>query len=290
MITHRRRPVPRRSILLLAVAAAIAGHSSLARAADAPPQVAEPSAVALSERRAADAFDAYSRKDYPSAVALYLQAFDASPSGIILFNVARIYDTKLGDRPLAMTFYRRYISDPGADVERIKLANQRLTELRAAEAMSSEGAGAAASSPASTPTPARGATIAPTAPGGDGERGGWSTLRWTGVAFGAVGVGGVVVGTVFGLAAMSKTSTAHQTCDGSLCTTQAGIDAAHAASNDATVSTVGFAVGGALLAAGTALFFVGGGKRSSERPSTASLRWDVSAGPSELGMGLKGVW
>jgi hypothetical protein len=287
MTMPRQRSLPRRSILVLAVAAAIAGHGSIAWAAD-PPQPSESSGVTLSERHAAEAYDAYTRKDYPSAVALYLQAFDASPSGIILFNVARIYDTKLGDRPLAMTFYRRYIGDPGADVERIKLANERLTELRAAEATSTEVAGAPAGQRGS-PTP-RGTASASSSSAVDGEHGGWSALRWTGVTLGVLGVGGVAVGTVFGLTAASKVSTAHQTCDGSICTTQTGVDAAHSASSDATISTVGFAAGGALLAVGTALFFVGAGKKSAERPSTASVEWNVSAGPSQLALGLKGAW
>ncbi|HEY4013883.1 MAG TPA: hypothetical protein VGM06_11140 [Polyangiaceae bacterium] len=289
MILSRRRSVPRRSLLVLAIAGATLTHSSPAHAAD-PPQPPESSGAGLAERRAAEAYDAYGRKDYASAVALYLQAFDASPSGIILFNVARIYDTKLGDRPLAMTFYRRYISDPGADVDRIKLANQRLTELRAAEAMSSQVASTSASTATSGSSPPRGSPTPPAPPPVDGEHGGWSALRWTGVTLGALGVGGVVVGTLYGLAAASKTNTARQTCDGASCTTQAGVDALHSASNDATVSTVGFAAGGALLAAGTALFFFGAGKKSPERPSTASLRWDVSAAPSELTLHVQGAW
>src|SRR6187549_514967 len=83
------------------------------------PAASESSAVTLSEQRAAEAFSAYSNKDYAAAVALYLQAYQAAPSGSILYNIARIYDTKLADRPLAITFYRRYIADPGAYTERI---------------------------------------------------------------------------------------------------------------------------------------------------------------------------
>ena len=288
MTMPTRRSIPRPSLFVLAIAAAIASYASMARAGD-PPQASDASGVGLAERRAAEAYDAYSRKDYAAAVALYLQAFDASPSGIILFNVARIYDTKLGDRPLAMTFYRRYIADPGADVERIKLANQRLVELRAAEAMSSEVGSPPPPAVSSGSKPPRGTTIV-SASSVEGDHGGWSTVRWTGVALGALGVGGIVVGTVYGLAAASKVSTAHQTCDGSMCTTQAGVDALHTASTDATLSTVGFAAGGALLAAGTALFVFGGGKKSSEHPSAASFRWDVSAGASELTLGVRGAW
>jgi hypothetical protein len=279
-----RRTIPHFSALLLAIFTAIAGNGAPARASDQPQIPEARNNVALAERRAAEAYDAYTRKDFVSAVALYLEAYDASPSGLVLYNVARIYDTKLADRPLAMTFYRRYIGDPGAETDRIRFANERLTKLRAAEALSADLATASAKpvSPA-TPTAAPSRTV-------EGERGGWSALRWTGVTLGVVGLAGVAVGTAYGLAAASKASTARQTCDGSICTTQAGVDAAHAATDRATVSTVGFAVGGALLAAGTALFFVGAEKKRPERPWAGKLTWDASASPSELTLGLKGTW
>jgi hypothetical protein len=285
---RNHRTLTHRSMLLLAISTAIAGNGSLARAGE-PPQVSESRNVGLAERRAAEAYDAYTRKDYISAVALYLEAYDAAPSGLVLYNIARIYDTKLADRPLAMTFYRRYITDPGADTERIRFANERLTELRAAEAVSSDLANATPSASSAKPVPRATPIVAPS-PAVEGERGGWSALRWTGVTLGVLGIAGVGVGTVYGLAAASKASTAHQTCDGSLCTTQTGVDAAHAASDRATVSTVGFALGGALLAAGVALFFVGAEKKGPERPLTAKLAWDASASSSELTLGLKGTW
>jgi hypothetical protein len=282
------RTLTRGSTLLLAISIGIAGHSSLARAGD-PPQASESRNVGVAERRAAEAYDAYTRKDYVSAVALYLEGYDASPSATILYNIARIYDTKLVDRPLAMTFYRRYITDPGADTERIRFANERLTELRAAEALSADLAHATPGASSAKPTPLATPNAAPPL-AVEGERGGWSALRWTGATLGVLGIAGVSVGTVWGLAAASKASTARQTCAGSRCTTQTGVDAAHAASEKATISTVGFVVGGALLAAGTALFFAGAEKKGPERPSIAKLDWDASVNSSELTLGLKGTW
>ena len=94
---------------------------------------ADPSSVSLAERRAADAFTAYNKKEYAAAIALYLEAYDAVPSGSILYNIARIYDLKLHNRPSAIAFYRRYLADPGAQTDLVDISNQRLHELRGAQ-------------------------------------------------------------------------------------------------------------------------------------------------------------
>jgi len=112
-----------------------------------PETVAADGAVALSEQKAAQAFEAYQARRFTEAVALYVEANDASPNADILYNIARIYDTKLGDRPLAINFYRHYITDPGAVPERIQLANERLVALRDAEAAASQPSPAAAAPP-----------------------------------------------------------------------------------------------------------------------------------------------
>jgi tetratricopeptide (TPR) repeat protein len=63
--------------------------------------------VVLAEKKAAQAFEAYQAKRFAEAVGLYLEAHRAAPNADVLYNVARIYDAKLGDRPLAISFYRR---------------------------------------------------------------------------------------------------------------------------------------------------------------------------------------
>ncbi|MGC4092738.1 MAG: hypothetical protein QM756_33625 [Polyangiaceae bacterium] len=249
--------------------------SAPARAEDAP--AGEASGVALSEQRAAEAYQAYTRKDYAAAVALYLQAHEAAPSGSILYNVARIYDTKLLDRPLAIVYYRRYIADPGAYVERIEFANQRLKQLRDAEVASSQGAAEAdAGSPPVSAAPRR--APAPAAPPPEPpprNNSSWSGTRWTGVVLGAAGLAALATGAGFGLAAMSKANTAKGDCDGNACVTQRGVDAANAANDAATIANVGFVAGGVLLLGGTTLFIVGA-RDNSERPRAAGLAWGVS--------------
>jgi tetratricopeptide (TPR) repeat protein len=229
--------------------------------------------VQFAEQRAAQAFEAYKNGEYGTAVALYVEAFKAAPSADLLYNIARIYDAKLGDRQLAITFYRRYIGDPGAIAERIKRANERLVELREAEV-------AAGERPMKEARPA----AAPREPASRS-----STASQIGLVLGAVGLAGVGVGTGFGIAAMSKAGTAKDSCNGNQCTTQKGVDAMHDASSSATISTIGFAAGGALLATGAFLFFWGGARRS-DREAAPSLHWGAVATPSQLAVEVGGAW
>ena len=290
MSTLGRAALPARLLSLLALSAVSVLELPLARAEEAA--ASESSSVLLSEQRAAEAFQAYSRNEYAAAVALYLQAYEAAPSGSILYNIARIYDTKLADRPLAITFYRRYISDPGAYTERIEFANQRLKQLREAELLSSK-LGATDSAPSSAASKA-GNPAEPASPvvlaqqPGQRERG-WSTLRWTGVGVGAFGIAALGVGAGFGLAAMSKAGTAKNLCDGDACMSQGGVDAANSANDAATVANIGFLGGGALLAAGVTLFVLGA-EQSSERRPTAALRWQPQLSPSGAALQVSRTW
>jgi tetratricopeptide (TPR) repeat protein len=225
-----------------------------------PETAAADGAIAVSEQKAAQAFEAYQAKRFSEAVALYVEAYDASPNADILFNIARIYDTKLGDRPLAINFYRHYITDPGAVPDRIQLVNERLVALRDAEAAASQPAAAAVAPPAAAPV----ALASPVSAGG------MTAGEWGAVALAVTGVAAIGVGAGFGFAAIDDTHTMRRLCDGNLCREQRGIDAAKSAETNARISTIGLASGGALLALGAALYFWPSPARS-ERPEQASL-------------------
>jgi tetratricopeptide (TPR) repeat protein len=246
---------------------------------------AEPSTdVSKAEQYAAEAFEAYNNKDYQEAVVLYLKALEAAPSADVLFNLAKIYDTKLNDRELAMKFYRRYIADPGAEPERVRQANTRLAELRELEIAAADKP--AQTSPAAAPPPSgadRGQTSLPP----ERDRGGLTGMQWAGIATGLVGLGGVAVGTVFGFGAKSDADTAKQECDGNDCRTQRGVDAAEDASTKATISTVSFVAGGALTVLGTILLLAGGSSSPPQR-DTARLSITPYAGQGSLGTQLSG--
>jgi tetratricopeptide (TPR) repeat protein len=256
-----RRPRGRSYLLL---ACLLAGLPRLAHARQLDGAEAD-GAVALAEQKAAQAFDAYQGRRFSEAVALYIEAYDASPNADILYNVARIYDTKLGDRPLAINFYRRYIGDPGAVADRIQLANERLIELREAELAVNQPAAALRA-----PAPA----VAPPAPATASQ--GPTATELTGIVLAATGVVAVGIGAGYGIAAMNEARTSRDLCDAGVCREQRGIDAAEDATHHALISTLGFASGGALLALGAACYFWLGGE-PSERPVQAT------AGKLELG-------
>ncbi len=228
-----------------------------------------PSEVARAEGFAADAYDAYERQDFAQAVALYRRALAASPSPDIVYNLARIYDTKLKDRAHAIEFYQRYTNDPGADPERTRTAIERLAGLRELEQISANQRAqsaktAKASTTSSSSSSARGAEVtAPETPAQPASSG-LSGMQVASIVVGAVGLAGVGVGIGFGLDAKSKADRSHHLCDGNLCFTPEGVDAAKHASRSATISTIAFIGGGALLAAGVTLLILGSTDESEQ--------------------------
>jgi hypothetical protein len=98
-------------------------------------------------------------------------------------------------------------------------------------------------------------------------------VAWA-IGVGAAGVAGVGVGTVFGLMASSKLSTAEGECPShTSCPTQAVHDRSTTLTY-AAVSTTGFIAGGALLAGGVTLYFTA--------PRTEAPRVGLSLAPGEL--------
>lgn len=294
-------------IAIVVVPALLLDLCPAAKAEEAP--AAEEADVALAERRGAEAFEAYHKKEYATAVALYLEAYKAAPSGSILYNIAHIYDTKLGDRSLAIVFYRRYLADPGASTERVEVVNERLRALRGAQLMASR---LAKRSPGPGPATEPGESVSlPGQPSRDSSQGPGerpvnrtTTLRSTGLALGAAGLVGLGVGAGFGLAARSEARTASEFCNGNACTSPRGVDAAHTGRRDATISNIGFGAGGALLLTGAALFFFGADRAPerisrADRPHRASLasfadlaelRLEPQTTATELSLRVSGRW
>ncbi len=99
---------------------------------------------------------------------------------------------------------------------------------------------------------------------------------------------GLGLGGVFGILATSAWSKAKTDCGGS--TTQCtnvlqGQSDRSGAETDATISTVGFIAGGALLATGAVLLLTGG-RRASE--TGASLLISPDVGPGQAGVTFVG--
>jgi hypothetical protein len=85
--------------------------------------------------------------------------------------------------------------------------------------------------------------------------------RTVGIAIGGVGVAGLVLGTVSGIVALSKNAQVRDACGGNVsqCNAMRGSSDVtgprDAAESAATMSTVGFVLGGALVASGAAVYF-----------------------------------
>ena len=93
-----------------------------------------------------------------------------------------------------------------------------------------------------------------------------SPLRTAALISGGAGLVGLAVGGFFGLQAKSKQDDAD--CPGNVCKDEASASTLRSANDAATLSTIAFVAGGALVAGGITLWLVG----SSSSPKTASVR------------------
>lgn len=145
--------------------------------------------------------------------------------------------------------------------------------------------------PTSTPAPSASVVAqVPVPPVKDrGEPGRPSTaMRAAAIGAGVLGAGGLVVGTVFGLRARSQFQEAQEKCG-----TEAGPcvngsvphDLSVDANNSATVSNVGFIVGGAGLTAGVVLWLLSG--PSASAPKGTSLQIAPSVGPDHAWISVR---
>jgi tetratricopeptide (TPR) repeat protein len=245
--------------------------------------------IALAESYAERAFGAYERGEYAEAVALYQQAYEAAPSADALYNIARVYDVGLRDRPLAINYYRRYLSDPGANPERIGRASQRLTQLREAEASELAATPSPPASPPAATAPPPSPVATPRGPSSTHSEPGRSALRVAAVVTGTVGLLGAGVGAAFGLSVLADAETVNTYCEGNRCSSQRGVDVAKSASKKALVATLGVSAGAGLMVTGVTLWLLDpGGSREPEQATR--LRLTPVAGRSTLGMELSGAW
>jgi len=136
--------------------------------------------------------------------------------------------------------------------------------------------------PILAPPSAAVAATAPT-PRGTTSVGGGGAVRTAGLVAGGAGVAGLALGTVLGVMALATKGThcgSNGLCDpGSASTVY----------SQATISTVGFVAGGALLASGVTLFLVAP-KGRGEQQSRASLAVGPTVGLSAGGVQLAGRW
>lgn len=126
--------------------------------------------------------------------------------------------------------------------------------------------------------------------GPDRSEGGFGGQKIAGLTLGALGVGGVVLGTVFGLQAKSKNDESKNYCrsEGAdlLCQDQ-GLTLVDEAKSAATISTVSFIAGGALAVTGLVLFLTA---PSNKNNSALGVRAVATLGPGFSGARIEGAW
>lgn len=119
-----------------------------------------------------------------------------------------------------------------------------------------------------------------------------ATQKWVGLGVAGLGLVGVTVGAVFGLAAISSNDDAKSHCrTDTLCDAE-GVSLTDTAKGQATASTLFFVLGGAALAGGAILFFTAPseGAKPKDGVPTSRVRFAPSFGPSVAGIGASGTW
>jgi len=141
-------------------------------------------------------------------------------------------------------------------------------------------AAAVVAAPPLAPPPAKPAPPPPPpAPAADDNPGG--TQRVIGLILAGGGLVGVGLGTYFGLSAIAKEERADANCTPTLCQETADFENSDAAQSAATASTVSFAIGGGLIAAGAVIYFTAPSK-------SASVSLAPMVGPGFAGLSLGG--
>ena len=128
----------------------------------------------------------------------------------------------------------------------------------------------------------------PPASSSTGGGGGGGGLRTAAYVAGGAGLVGVGVGAVWGIAAFSKWSQAKTDCGNGCSNGSRARSESNDASTSATISTIGFAAGGVLIAAGAVLFFVS--RPAQPPPSSARVRFAPVLDARGMGGALQVDW
>ncbi len=269
----------------------IAFAASPARADDAKPP------AATAEQLAEQAYEQHAAGKDAEAISTYLRAYELSKASALLFNVATIYDRKLRERGLAEDFYRRYLAATDAEPDLVRKATERLTALKkeddaeaAAKSASITVAPIPTTAPAAAAAPAQAEPVAappPSAPASSDTSGaGTRPLRTAGFVVGAVGVASIGTSLVLGLVAKGKNDDANAICNGAACTNDRGVTLAHDAGTFATVSTIAFVSGLALVGAGVTMIVLA--PKSASASSAARFTLTPQVGLSQVGLNVGG--
>ena len=191
-----------KSIAAACVAVALAYGPVAPTRAAFEPEAAPTEATQDAEALSAEAVQAFKAKDYDTAIAKFERAFELDPQPNYKFNIGRVYEEK-GDLENAVKYYQEFVQSPGVDLEaresataRLKVLKQALRELREEEAKARE------ADPSATPATDAAADAPPDLD--EAAKARKRKLRIAGYSLIGVGGVGLVIGSVFGGLALSK--------------------------------------------------------------------------------------
>lgn len=228
-----------------------------------------------------EAVQAFKAHDYDTAIDKFQRAYDLDPQPNYKFNIGRVYEEKGGLENLeqAVKYYQEFVQSPGVDLESREAATQRLKvlrptveELRAQKAEADKAAG-----DPTTPT----TDTADQPPVVDDEaKARKRKLRIAGYSLIGVGGLGLVIGSVFGGLALSKSKSSDDAPH-----IDDKISLRQEAKSRAAVADGMLITGGVLAGVGLILVLstLGKGKRPTRK--TAFL---PSAGPQGAGLSWTG--
>jgi len=222
---------------------------------------------------------------YRAAAAAYLAAYDRFPSPAFLYNVAQVYRLA-GDRQAALDHYRKYLElEPNGEASAD--AREFVSALEAELASESPDQGAPPAPARAGRTDGGSAPIEPSyahAPVDHGPIGGspGRGKKIAGTAIGAVGVVAVGVAVGFGLRARSAADDISDYRGPWTPDQESTYDDGKSAERTMIISG---AIGGACLAAGAVLFYLGhrDARRAVERRRTQLLGESARRSPIRIG-------
>lgn len=261
--------------LAAAIVAVALVHGPVARASAAEPDAGESSSEA--DALSAEAVAAFKAKDYDTAISKFQRAYEIDPQPNYKFNIGRVYEEK-GDLENAVKYYQEFVQSPGVDLESREAATARLKVLRPALAETREQEAKAREADEGKPRMDE-------APPGDSPQdqavaARKRKLRIAGYSLLGVGGVGLVIGSVFGGLALSKS---RQADDAEFIDDELALR--EESKNRAKVADAMLITGGVLAGVGLILVLstLGKGKKRSQAaawlpsgsvgPQGASLSW-----------------
>lgn len=287
-----------RSVRTLICAALISAAPAAALAQ--PAAKADAGKTRTAKQYVAAGLAAQSAKEYETAVAMYQKAYDLVPLPVLLFNIGQA-QRLAGNDAQARLMYQRYLAAEPTGAQ-AKLAQDFLGELDAKAATQAAAAATAAADadrvaaasrdadaqpaettrPAATPTMDASATLVSGNPrahsGADGDARAGRPLRIGGLAVAGAGVVGVGVAIAFGLKASSLSD---ELSEPGAPFDPGKVDDGRSAERMSIVAGI---AGGALIAGGVVLYYLGH-KQKSEHVARVSLVLT----PEHAGLAFTGV-